>query len=122
MNKLAGKIIVGIILVPILLFGLVYGTMLLWNWLMPYLFNLPELTFWQTAGLLLLSKILLGGFGFRNKGKDWKSRFSEKYECMDESEREAFKQKMKEKCSKWNFGSEVNVQTGNTRVHIKGEE
>ena len=116
-NKVIGKIILGVTLVPALLFGLVYGTMLLWNWLMPYLFNLPEITFWQTAGLLLLSKILLGSFGFR-KGKELKSRFREKYECMDDSEREAFKQKMKEKCQKWNFGSEVNVETGNSRVHI----
>jgi hypothetical protein len=122
MKNKAGKIIAVVMLAPILLFGLVYGTMLLWNWLMPYLFNLPVLSFWQTAGLLLLSKILLGGFGFRNKGKAWKERFQDKYECMSEDEREAFKQKMKEKCSKWSFGSEVNIEAGNTRVHIKGEE
>ena len=45
----------------ILLFGWV--TMLLWNWLVPALFNGPVITFWQTLGLLLLSKILFGGMG-----------------------------------------------------------
>lgn len=37
--------------------------MLLWNWLMPELFGLPSLNFWQAAGLLALCKILFGGFG-----------------------------------------------------------
>jgi hypothetical protein len=32
--------------------------MLLWNWLMPPLFNLPEITFWQACGLQLLATIL----------------------------------------------------------------
>ena len=35
----------------------------LWNWLMPELFGLRELTFWQALGLLALSRILFGGFG-----------------------------------------------------------
>lgn len=32
---------------------------LLWNWLMPFIFGLPKLGFWQTAGLLLLANLLL---------------------------------------------------------------
>lgn len=36
---------------------------LLWNWLLPELFGLPTISFWQAAGLLLLCKILFGGFG-----------------------------------------------------------
>ena len=34
----------------------------LWNWLMPAIFGLRTITFLQAVGLLLLSKILLGGF------------------------------------------------------------
>lgn len=45
----------------IILFG--GCVMLLWNWLMPELFGLPTITFWQAAGILLLCKILFGGFG-----------------------------------------------------------
>jgi hypothetical protein len=33
----------------------------LWNWLVPDLFNGPELTFWKAAGLMLLLSII-GGF------------------------------------------------------------
>ena len=35
----------------------------LWNWLMPQLFGLPAVTFWQALGLLALCRILFGGTG-----------------------------------------------------------
>lgn len=38
------------------------AVMLLWNWLMPALFNLKEVTFLQSAGLLILGRLLFGGF------------------------------------------------------------
>ncbi|MFY0629199.1 MAG: hypothetical protein JXR05_02390 [Flavobacteriaceae bacterium] len=44
-----------------ILFG--YALMYLWNWLMPAIFGLTTITFWQAIGLCLLSKILFGGFG-----------------------------------------------------------
>ena len=31
---------------------------LLWNWLMPLLFGLPEVTYWQAWGLLVLCGML----------------------------------------------------------------
>lgn len=37
--------------------------MLLWNALVPDLFGGPAIGFWQAAGLLVLCRILLGGFG-----------------------------------------------------------
>lgn len=37
--------------------------MLLWNSLLPPLFGLPQVGFWQALGLLALSRILFGGFG-----------------------------------------------------------
>jgi hypothetical protein len=49
--------IVGILVLVILMFGL--PTMILWNWLMPILFNLPEVTFWQACGLQILISLLL---------------------------------------------------------------
>lgn len=36
-----------------------YPTMWLWNWLMPVVFGLPILTFWQTFGLMVLLKVML---------------------------------------------------------------
>jgi hypothetical protein len=43
------------------LFGFI--VMHLWNWLMPDIFGLPEVTYWQAWGLLLLSCILFKDFG-----------------------------------------------------------
>ena len=49
-----------------LLFGFVGGQVvkLLWNWLLPPLFDLRPVTFWQALGLLALCRILFGGHGF----------------------------------------------------------
>lgn len=69
--------------------------MLLWNWLVPELFSGPVVTYWQTLGILVLSKILLSGFGHRYKdnrpwhrsdhgwshrhpGSEWRRKFEEK--------------------------------------------
>lgn len=44
-----------------LLFG--YVVMLLWNWLLPAIFGLGTITFWQAVGIIILAKLLFGGFG-----------------------------------------------------------
>lgn len=48
-----------------LLFAFIGGQVvrLLWNWLMPSLFGLREITFWQGLGVLALCRILFGGCG-----------------------------------------------------------
>jgi hypothetical protein len=46
-------------------FGLAFGwlVMLLWNSLMPALFGLKMLTYWQAFGIILLSRLIVGGVG-----------------------------------------------------------
>ena len=59
MNKLNGFEIILIFLIGIALsLVLTFPAMWLWNYLMPMIFNLPKLTFWQTFGL----QILIGCF------------------------------------------------------------
>jgi hypothetical protein len=41
--------------------------MLLWNWLMPALFGLITINFWQALGLFVLAKILFGGWGLNKE-------------------------------------------------------
>ena len=56
----------------------IFVTMSLWNALIPELFRGPVLTFWQTAGLFLLSKILLTGVapGRHDRYKrDWRRKY-----------------------------------------------
>jgi len=54
-------------LMPIGFLAIVAGfsaiVMLLWNWLMPAIFGLVSISFWQALGLLILSRILFGSFG-----------------------------------------------------------
>jgi hypothetical protein len=49
-------LVVGLLILACLLFGA--PLMVLWNWLMPTIFGLPEITFWQACGLNILSAIL----------------------------------------------------------------
>jgi hypothetical protein len=87
--KYIGFGILGVIFV----FLAVLVTMKLWNWLIPSLFHGPVLTFWQTAGLFLLSKILLTGVApgshSTKSRKDWHRRYNEKYwpACQDEDKK-----------------------------------
>jgi hypothetical protein len=77
-----------------------FGTMLLWNWLVPVLFKGPIIVFWQAIGLLALSKILFGGCGRGWGGRGrcggrgrWRSRMEERLKNMTPEEKEKFKNK-----------------------------
>ena len=54
----------------------------LWNWLMPALFSVGTVTFWQAAALLILGRLLLGGYGRPGygrpgfRGRFWSRRFA----------------------------------------------
>jgi hypothetical protein len=77
-------------------------SMLLWNWLMPCIFGLAAINFWQALGLLALGRILLGGIGIG--GKHWMggmhgamhrhhNPIREKWEKMTPEERTEFVKK-----------------------------
>ncbi len=81
----------------IVLFGFV--VMSLWNWLMPALFGFRLITFWQAMGLLILSKILFGGFrGRMGSRRHWERRMIDRWERMTPEEREKFRQGMRSRC------------------------
>jgi len=68
--RLVGLTIAGIGLA--VLFALVFGILVkvLWNWLMPSIFGLGKITFWQAFGIVLLAKLLFGSFGHGHTRKD----------------------------------------------------
>jgi hypothetical protein len=75
------------------IFLFIYVTMCLWNCLIPSLFHGPVLSYWQTAGLFILSKILLtgiapGGHSHGGPNREWRSKYHEKYRsrCGDTKE------------------------------------
>jgi len=74
----------------------------LWNWLMPAVFGWHVITFWQAVGLLVLSKILFGGFhGRPGRHMYWRQRMIERWEKMTPEEREKFRQGMRGRCGTW---------------------
>jgi len=63
------------------LFG--FFVMLLWNWLMPTIFGLGTINYWQAWGLVLLSHLLIKAGG-RHPDHDhhdehWKKKFLHKF-------------------------------------------
>jgi predicted membrane chloride channel (bestrophin family) len=71
----------------------------LWNWLMPALFALHRISFWQAAGILILSRILFGGFrGWPGRNGYWRRRKVERWEQMTPEEREKFRQGVGSRC------------------------
>lgn len=79
----------------IALFGFV--VMWLWNWLMPDLFGLKTISYWQGWGLIILGKILFGGFHGSGAGR-WRHRMAERYDRMTPEEREKFRQTFGRRC------------------------
>ena len=64
--EIAGWILLGILAITgiAILFGFI--VMWLWNWLMPEIFGLTTITYWQAVGLFILAKFIFGGFGGNN--------------------------------------------------------
>lgn len=73
--------------------------MFLWNSILTEVTSVKPLNFWQAAGLLILAKILFGGFGGRGKHsgkKPWKNKWMN----MSNEERNEAKNRWKEYCEK----------------------
>jgi hypothetical protein len=72
----------------------------LWNWLVPTLFHLPAISFWQALGLLVLSWILFGGL--RGTGSGYRGHrrrhMQERWEHMTPEERDKFREWIRGRC------------------------
>jgi positive regulator of sigma E activity len=89
-----GMAIGGVIIAATIALILGFVVMWLWNWLMPAIFGLTKITFWQAWGLVLLSHILFKSFPHsKNHDHDdrWQRRIKEKLSLnkKDEPKQEA---------------------------------
>jgi len=84
--------------VAVLVFG--FLIMSLWNWLMPALFGLKQIGFWQALGLFILSKILFGGFGggAPHRGRHFRRRMLRRWAQMTPEERQKFREELRRDC------------------------
>lgn len=73
---------------------LIWVMMLLWNAILPEVIGVNEVTYWQAAGIFILSKILFGGFkGGGHKYK--KQQYKEKFMNLTDEQKETFKSEWK---------------------------
>ena len=78
------------------------AVMTLWNWVMPATFGLPALTLGRAFALLVLSRLLLGGFsGSMGRRMHWRHRMRERWEQMSVEERERFMTGMERGCGRF---------------------
>src|SRR5260370_35797109 len=89
-----------------LLFVFIGGELVLqlWNWLLPPLFGFRQITFWQGLGILLLCRILFGGYGLpgsdRSKVRSRiaqrpPARIGERSDAMTPEERERLRHRLR---------------------------
>jgi hypothetical protein len=93
--------------IPLLIIGLFALSaivMFLWNHLVPAIFVLPVITYWQAMGLLLLSRILFGGWSYQKHFEHVENQhhqvFKDKLMDMSEDEKLKFKNIWKNRCCK----------------------
>ena len=67
--RIAGMVIAGVIGAAV--FALAFGwfVQLLWNWLMPVIFGLGTIGYWQAFGLVILGKLIFGSIGGGHAGR-----------------------------------------------------
>jgi hypothetical protein len=104
--KIAGFIVCAVAFAALL--GWVVMT--LWNGVLTTVVNVPIIGFWQALGILVLSKILFGGFGSKSwgggRGRYWTKEMREKWQHMTPEEREKLKQEWRNRCRTWRRGGE----------------
>ncbi|MBK9190473.1 MAG: hypothetical protein IPM77_02660 [Crocinitomicaceae bacterium] len=95
-----GKFLLWTLLFVLLAGALTATVMYLWNWLMPEIFGLTTITFWQALGILVLSKILFGAHWSKHKHSchgghhyGWKEKFKSKWNEMSDEDKKKWEQK-----------------------------
>ncbi len=102
-----GLMFLVIFIAAVTAFGFI--VMSLWNAILPAVLGVTTITFWQALGILLLSKILFGGFGGKRwRGSPaWKEKMKQRWDNMTPDEREKFKTEWKHRCGgRWGMKSE----------------
>ncbi len=98
----AWRIVKFVLMAAAILAVVSFIVMWLWNWLVPAVFGGHAISYWQALGILILSKILFGGFRGRPGPPVWRRRMMRRWARMTPEEREKFRQAMRARCA--NFG------------------
>ena len=89
-----------LLLFPALVFLAGGAVMLLWNAILPDLLQANHITYWQSVGLLVLCRILFGGFHFGPRSRfpfGGPPHLRDKWANMTEEERKQFKEQWRKR-------------------------
>jgi len=80
--------------------GFVFLVMYLWNSILVSVIHVGIINFWQALGILVLCKILFGGFRGGPQGRPmfWRQRMMHRWDNMTPEEREKFREQLKSRC------------------------
>ncbi len=81
-------VVLGLVLA--IVFALLFGFVVAWLWnaLMPKIFGLGEIGYWQAVGLVILAKIFFGGGNHHGPRQHFTKRHHRKADCFDWDNRE----------------------------------
>ena len=94
-----------LILLAIIGFATVLGTviMLLWNSILPNILGTRPIKLWEAIGLLVMFRLLVGGFkrgGMGRRMHERKKEWRDKWMHMSDEEKAEFKTRWKERCGR----------------------
>ena len=89
-----------LLFIPLLIAALGGAVMMLWNAILPEVLNARPLSYWQALGLLLLSRILFGGFRFGGGRAPWAKRRRGRWSNLSEDERARMKEAWRQRCNR----------------------
>ena len=98
-NNLKKKIVI----IPLVIAALAVFTFFfhwLWNSIIPDVFGLHVINYWQSLGILVISKILFGGFGFKNNRRPFGGKRPPFSENFSPEERIKLREEWKNRCQK----------------------
>ncbi len=100
-RKIAMGIIAGVFFAVLFAFVFAVVIQALWNWLMPEIFHLTTITYWQAFGIALLARLLFGRIGSSSgsKAEDKKKKAKGTVEdAVKDGVKEAVKEEIKKEC------------------------
>ena len=86
-----------------------YVIMLLWNVLLPGIFHIAEINFWQALGILVLTRILFGGLKGPSMHGNWHAHnnrmgpWNRRWMKMSEEERAKMKEEWQKRCGHYGY-------------------
>lgn len=92
-----------LLVIPVILGVLAAVVMVLWNTILPDVFQLKTITYWQALGLLILSRILFGGFRFGRRRPPFAGPppyIRKKWMHLSEEDKQKLKEEWRKRCER----------------------